>query len=122
MFKHKKCEWEHHQILIKDRHQKSRLLIDGYIHEKARIYCLNIPNAFNDIFFNYYGCYECNVRKWELELDLTDFFEGKYERFYVKQAMELTNYNQEYALEWLLSEEFKKPREVFNIGKKVFSK
>eukprot|EP01083_Nonionella_stella_P022201 61413_1 len=43
-----------------------------------------------------------------------------FEQYWVNQALELTNHNQDYALEWLLSDEFKLARQQFNEQKKKF--
>jgi len=43
-----------------------------------------------------------------------------FERYWVNQALELTNHNKDYALEWLLSDEFKLARQQFNEQKKKF--
>ena len=43
-----------------------------------------------------------------------------FEAYWVNQALELTNHNQEYALEWLLSDEFKLARQQFNEQRKKF--
>ena len=43
-----------------------------------------------------------------------------FERYWVNQALELTNHNKDYALEWLLSDEFKLARQQFNEQKRKF--
>lgn len=43
-----------------------------------------------------------------------------FERYWVQQALELTNRNKDYALEWLLSDEFKLARQQFNEAKAKF--
>ena len=45
-----------------------------------------------------------------------------FEKYWVNQALELTNHNQEYALEWLLSDEFKLAKEQFDRAKREFQK
>ena len=45
-----------------------------------------------------------------------------FETYWVNQALELTNHNKDYALEWLLSDEFKLARQQFNEQKKKFQK
>ena len=43
-----------------------------------------------------------------------------FERYWAQQALELTNHNKTYALEWLLSDEFKLARQQFNEQKRKF--
>ena len=45
-----------------------------------------------------------------------------FEKYWVNQALELTNHNQEYALEWLLSDEFKLAKEQFDRQRRQFQK
>lgn len=62
-----------------------------------------------------------NLNYYRLIMSAADELCGfGFERYWVNQALELTNHNKDYALEWLLSDEFKLARQQFNEQKRKF--
>ena len=89
-------------------------LIDGYMRQESIINCIDIPCDLNVVVLRFYDCCDECYNRINRSMHIRELEALGFEKYWIEQAMELTNNDQEKSLECLLSDEFALAKENFN--------